>query len=67
LANPFLSLFFVSLFVCLTFFFPSLCFHFPEDDEDAGVAKGDGKKAAAPLRDRSNRAAHADSTATAAH
>lgn len=25
------------------------------DDENAGVAKGDGKKAAAPIRDRSNR------------
>ena len=27
------------------------------DDEHAGVAKGDGKKAAAPIRDRSNKAA----------
>lgn len=38
------------------------------DDENAGVAKGDGKKAAAPIRDRSNRpvVAAAASAASAA-
>jgi hypothetical protein len=35
------------------------------DDEHAGVAKGDGKKAAAPIRDRSNKPAPAASAAAA--